>query len=81
MFTCNFEKQCIQAEKEARKKHFGQTTGLKYWFKKLTWFPWVRDNCSYSCTCNMMFRLSSCENTLQSNTFKKFMERASNSTR
>jgi len=77
MFTCSFEKQCMQAEEEAKKKHFGQATGLNYWFKKLTWIPWVRDNCSYSCTCNMMFRLSSYEKTLQSDTFKRFMERTS----
>ena len=77
MFTCNFEKQCKQAEEEARKKHFGQATGLKYLFKKLTWIPWVRDNCSYSCSRNMMFRLSSYDKTLQSDTFKGFMKRTS----
>ena len=77
MFTCSFEKQCFQAEEAARNKHFGQATGLKYLFKKLTWIPWSRNNCCHSCPKNMNFWLSSYDKSLKSEAFKGFMQRAS----
>lgn len=78
MFTCRFEKKCFEAEEKARNKHFGQVTGgIKYWWKKITWIPWLRDDCNSHCWRYMQFERNSYKETLDSKVFNNFLKRTS----